>query len=674
MNRFIRNYLKDVVMKLLKAIGVLVVSTGLILGGATAVYGSVTPTPVGAGHDIYSGGSYRYGPSFIRNADGSIDMWTCSPGGGGSWDYIRYSHSTDDGATFNNEQVVLQPTTTSGSEDIFSTCDPGVVAFGGYYYIAYTSTKDASGQHNNVFVARSTSPTGPFDKWNGSGWGGSPQPFISYTGTDAAYGDGEPSLVVKDSTLFIYYSEYSTTSNRTMVATASTSNPNWPGAITQRGVSIVRDGLFTFTISPPAAIQDSTDHKYIPSLGKFIAIDAAQRFSTGFYLQVYESTDGITYTPTTQITQGLAVDGHNAGITGDALGQLDPQVHNYVGYAYGTSWGSWNTWLQPIDLADVSTSVSIEKDNSTGLTFTNYSDIHGNVERLQPFTVTGTTLPRLDLWLYRNGSPSGNLFLRIYALDAAGHLSGLPLYTKQLAPGAVPSTPGGVSFYPGLVNLTPGGLYGFTLSSTDTLDSGGTSDSYGFGYNDAGLYPAHSESYSINGGSAWTSEANRTLRFVTYTGSTASQVNSGGSNAVWSDVARSVERLQTFSLTSSNLRELDILVGKPGVVDGDLQVQIFAADSSGNPAGAAIYTNHIPPSLVPSGTSWLRLYPNLVGLAPGSYAYILSGPGVSASSSSYTWAYSDANTYSNGVERYSTDGGASWNTESNRDMKFISYQ
>ena len=121
-----------------------------------------------------SEGYYRYGPSIIEYEDGSYDAWFSAPGNSSTqWDWITYRHS-DDGENWSKEKTVLKP--TAGSADQCSVCDPGVVFFDGYYYLAYTSTDDYrhKGTNNSAFVARSKKPQGPYEKWNGKGWGGKP--------------------------------------------------------------------------------------------------------------------------------------------------------------------------------------------------------------------------------------------------------------------------------------------------------------------------------------------------------------------------------------------------------------------------------------------------------------------------------------------------------------------
>ena len=146
------------------------------------------------GEVIYNPGSsngYNYGPSIIINDDGSIDAWFSSPGNNGSqWDWIRYRHS-EDGVNWSSSEVVLKP--TPGSLDSCSVCDPGVIYFNDYYYLAYTGTNDVNrnGYNNSAFVARSENPDGPFEKWNGEGWGGDPVPMIEHTGDPSEWGIGE---------------------------------------------------------------------------------------------------------------------------------------------------------------------------------------------------------------------------------------------------------------------------------------------------------------------------------------------------------------------------------------------------------------------------------------------------------------------------------------------------
>ena len=172
----------------------------------TTKVGNLTLTD--EGYDIYQlpgngNGGWRYGPSYIYYGDGRVDAYFASGGDSGEWDRITHRSSTDDGKTWSAEKIVVYP--TPNSMDGYSCCDPGAVYFDGYYYIGYTSTLNDGGYCNNIFVARSKNPDGPFEKWNGSGWGGAPAPILYFDQSYGYWGIGEPSFVELNGTLYIYY-------------------------------------------------------------------------------------------------------------------------------------------------------------------------------------------------------------------------------------------------------------------------------------------------------------------------------------------------------------------------------------------------------------------------------------------------------------------------------------
>lgn len=149
------------------------------------------------GFEGYAG--YRYGPSMILNSSGSLDVWSASNGPGDFIDIVNYKRYSADFKTSTKEVTALTPTAESyDCEDVPCACDPGVIKFGGWYYIGYST--------NHTCVARSRNPEGPFtEKWTGDGWGVLPAPIIIYDGTPGYFGAAEPSFVVMGDTLYIYY-------------------------------------------------------------------------------------------------------------------------------------------------------------------------------------------------------------------------------------------------------------------------------------------------------------------------------------------------------------------------------------------------------------------------------------------------------------------------------------
>ena len=294
------------------------------------------------GRNIYSPGGYRYGPSIISYTDGTLDIWFASTGQQpGEWDWALHRRFSDGGAISTNESLAIRP--TPRSRDAYACCDPGVVMFGGWYYLGYTSTEDVRGVFNHVYVGRSRNATGPFDKWNGGGWGGDPQPIVTFDGHIDAWGAGEPSFVVVGDTLYIYYTWTDADKNQTRVMLADANNENWPATMREGGVCFDR-----------VSGEDSADVKYIGEYGRFVQISTADRFSENSYIMVRQSFDGIKFEDSMRLYENIAKYCHNAGISGGPEGHINISEKNYIGYAYGSGgsvWGRWGTMLSEISFS-----------------------------------------------------------------------------------------------------------------------------------------------------------------------------------------------------------------------------------------------------------------------------------------------------------------------------------
>ena len=305
------------------------------------------------GHDIYvprksQSWGYRYGPT-IMVEEGVCHAWFASPGDCYEADWFTYRKSTDGGKTWTDEKVVMAP--VPDSMDWFSVCDPAVIKYGEYYYIGYTSTVFANGGGvcNNGFIGRSKSPEGPFERWNGSGWGetretpdgtlrwmGKPAPVIYYDEDWHNWGAGEFSFVIKEKTIYIYYTWTSKDKDgnlihETRVATADITNENWPGAVVQKGVAVRR----------PRGSNDSYDVVFCEDLDKFIALSTDFRFTEDSVLAVYESDDGLRFTRVNNIKVNTGWMCHNCGISGDAQHHIKSGDTMLLAYAYGNQWGCW---------------------------------------------------------------------------------------------------------------------------------------------------------------------------------------------------------------------------------------------------------------------------------------------------------------------------------------------
>ena len=296
---------------------------------------------VDTGVEIYTPreqGGYHYGPSMILNTDGSLDVWCATDGPGDVSDFVGYFRLYDGGKRRSIEKTVFEP--TGGGWDNLSTCDPGVIKFGGYYYVGYTTTLDKRGVDNDICVARSKTPDGPYEKWTGSGWGSEPVPLIEYTDNPDYWGAGEPSFVLMGDELYIYYS-WNTSTTSTRLAIADATDENWPATLEYKGVAI-----------PDKKGGDSADVKYLDEYGRFIAVFTEKRFSPDSYVAVWESFDGLNFRPCDIIKTNTIKNLHNCGISGRADGHIGAGDPVYLGYAYGV-WGGigWPTQLHELELS-----------------------------------------------------------------------------------------------------------------------------------------------------------------------------------------------------------------------------------------------------------------------------------------------------------------------------------
>ena len=315
---------------------------------------------------------YRYSPSLMLNDDGGIDAWFAAPGDGeDEYDWVTYRHSDDGGNTWSDEKVVLSP--SPNTPDALSICDPDAFYYDGYYYLGYTSTinKNEKGLCNSVFLARSKEPDGPYEKWNGSGWGGAPVPIVYFTGLEIGWGCGEPSFVVMDDTVYMYSTRdsFSTVPDRlrvTEIRTAELTEPDWPAKLTYQGHTVV--------VSDPAGDSDyvyddsdSWDVAYLEESHKFIAVCTNRRFKEDSCLLYFESDDGISFERVSEINKNVITGCHNCGIMADKNAHIKKRDPMLIGYAYaGTDNSKWGVWATRMASAAVEYTDEPDRSDDNG--------------------------------------------------------------------------------------------------------------------------------------------------------------------------------------------------------------------------------------------------------------------------------------------------------------------
>lgn len=344
-------------------------------------------------------GGYRYGPSMILNKDGSLDIWSAANGPGDLVDLVSYKRYTPGFTACSNEVIALKP--TPEGYDYMWTCDPGVIRFGGYYYIGYTTTLDSRGVDNDVCVARSRRPDGPYEKWTGSGWGLMPEPLVEYTDDPESFGAGEPSFVLMGDTLYVYFTWANEKGMATWVATADATDENWPATLQIHGECI-----------PPKDGGDSADVKYADAFGRFVAVFTEKRFSDESYVAVWESFDGIHFRRSGFVKEHTAKKLHNCGISGRADGHIGTGDPVYLSYAYGGvggSWGNWSTRLHTVSL-------SLADAPSTDPSIVSNADME--VIRVKESPIPNVTTVKADKQVY---TLTGSEQLWVMGFDSDGY-------------------------------------------------------------------------------------------------------------------------------------------------------------------------------------------------------------------------------------------------------------
>lgn len=158
---------------------------------------------------------YNYCPSIMEESDGTRHIYYCTNKTAGNvTDYIGYRKATlNNGVyTYSNETIVLSP--TSNAWDSRHTCDPSVIK-GSFtynshtysYLMAYLGCLTSDSSNNEVGLAVSDSPAGPWTKVD------SLNPFKHFTPSsdpnDWEWGYGQPSIMSIDKAgqvLFTYTS------------------------------------------------------------------------------------------------------------------------------------------------------------------------------------------------------------------------------------------------------------------------------------------------------------------------------------------------------------------------------------------------------------------------------------------------------------------------------------
>ncbi|MBO7742972.1 discoidin domain-containing protein [Paenibacillus sp. MWE-103] len=179
----------------------------------------------------------------------------------------------------------------------------------------------------------------------------------------------------------------------------------------------------------------------------------------------------------------------------------------------------WLDSMNEIEVYNVpgNTGSVIDQDDS-GVPYAGYSDLRGQVQRMQTFSLTSGSLPKLDVYFYEsyvNKLPEDNLYIDIVELDA-GLKPAKTLFTTAIPPYNIVGSPQPYSIFPRLTGLDASKKYGLIFRSPNAKDDGSTDNKYGLGYVNQDVYAGGIAQYSGDGGQTWQQQPDTDYIFTIY--------------------------------------------------------------------------------------------------------------------------------------------------------------
>lgn len=149
---------------------------------------------------------------------------------------------------------------------------------------------------------------------------------------------------------------------------------------------------------------------------------------------------------------------------------------------------------------------------------TERTDLQGQQQLMQTFTLQQSDLPKLDVWLferYLNAVPEDNFRIRLVVLDRTG-TPGETLFSAALPPFNLPTRPAIYSLYPRLQELDMNKHYALIFSSEGSTSQPSGNNSYGISASTDNAYANGKLLRSSDGGKTWQEVANQDALLAIY--------------------------------------------------------------------------------------------------------------------------------------------------------------
>lgn len=266
---------------------------------------------------------------------------------------IKYytAPSAEIGAAWSDQPDDATVAPTSEKADSYYAKCGSVVKAGNYYYMAYQGSETYSENTDNyIFVARAEAKDSiNWKKWNGTDWGGDPAPVfdVEFSEPELYFGAGEPSLVVKDGTIYLYYT-YCTAAGsalNTYLMTADAADENWPANLSDKGLVMDRSAFGT-------TAMDGASVVYAEELNSFIAIHSVNNNEVNSYFAVWQSADGVSgWSHIGTIYSNTRVRAKYPRFIVNEENHLQASTPHMILYQFGESQSNWQTYMSSFSFA-----------------------------------------------------------------------------------------------------------------------------------------------------------------------------------------------------------------------------------------------------------------------------------------------------------------------------------